>query len=119
MATILEEIEWYRGDSYPLELTIKNKASGLVINLTGYTFKFTVNSEQNPVDSTNELFQVAGVVDPDQDTNTGKVTFTPEIEDTATASISTYYYDIELSYSIGRPRTIKKDKFKILQDITK
>lgn len=119
MATVLNDIEWYRGDSYPLEITIKDKATSLPIDLTGYTFLFTVNSEQNPMDGTNQLFQIAGVVDPDQALNIGKVSFTPEIADTATANIGTYYYDIELSYAVDRPRTIKKAKFKIVQDITK
>ncbi len=119
MATILGDIDWSRGDSYPLELLIKDKASGNAVDLTGFTFLFTVNLEQNPVDKTNELFQIAGVVDPDQVTNTGKVVFTPEIADTADADIKPYHYDIQLSYSVERPRTIKKALFKLGQDITK
>ncbi len=119
MATILGDMEWYRGDSYPLELTIKDKDTAVAIDLTGYTFLFTVNSERTPTDDTNQLFQTVGVVDPDQVTNIGKVVFTPVIADTTVADIGTYYYDIQLSYSAERPRTIKKAKFKLLQDITK
>ncbi len=119
MATILEDIDWYRGDSYPLELTIKDKTSGLAVDLTGFTFLFTVNAEQKPTDITNQLFQTVGVVDPDQVTNKGKVVFTPIIADTTVADIATYYYDIQLSYAADKPRTIKKAKFKLLQDITK
>lgn len=119
MATVLGDIEWYRGDSYPLELTIKDKATGEPVDLTGYTFLFTVNSEQNPDDVTNQLFQTVGVIDVDQGLNTGKVIFTPEVLDTEDAAIATYYYDIQLSYAVGRPRTIKKAKFKIIQDISK
>jgi len=121
MATILGDIQWYRGDAYPMSLTIKDNSTtpSVAIDLTGYTFLFTVNTEKDPTDETNQLFQIVGVVDPDQVTNKGKVSFTPVIADTATADIATYYYDIELSYSASTPRTIKKAKFKIIQDITK
>lgn len=117
MATIIGDIEWYRGDSYPLELTIKDATSGNAIDLTGYTFLFTVNSEAAPLDDTNQLFQLVGVLDADP--TTGKVVFTPEIADTATAAIGGYYYDVQLSYDVNSPRTIVKKKFKIVQDITK
>ncbi len=119
MATILGDITWYRGDSYPLELTFRNRLTKELIDLTGYTFLFTVNPEKEPVDDSNQLFQVAGVVDPDQVTNKGKVIFTPLIADTSTAAIGTYYYDIQLSYDVDSPRTLFKYKFKIHQDITK
>ena len=72
MAEILDDIEWYRGDSYPLTLTVKDKATKLAIDLTGMTLLLSVNSEQNPADDTNQLFQVSGVNNSDQVTNTGK-----------------------------------------------
>lgn len=114
---LIGEIAWYRGDSFDINLTIKAKG-GSTINLTGYSFLFTVNSEQNPLDDTNEIFQVAGVIDPDQVTNEGKLTITPTAVQT-NLSPADYFYDVQMTDDSGNIRTIAKDKFKILQDITK
>lgn len=116
----LGDLEWRRGDSYPITLTIKDTDTGLAIDLTSYTFKMTVNSEQDPVDTTNQQFQVIGVVDPDQVTNKGKVSFTPSESD-SDLSGGTYYYDVEMTDPSGNVRTISpyKAKFKLNQDQTK
>lgn len=39
----LKKISWYRGDSYPIEITVKDKESEAAIDLTGYTFLMTVD----------------------------------------------------------------------------
>jgi hypothetical protein len=117
MSEILGDIEMTRADSYPLILTIKSKSTGLPIDLTGYAFLLTVNSEKDPTDITHQIFQVTGVVDPDQVTNTGKVSFTPTSADTAT--VGKFYYDIQwIVGSVVRSWNEKK-KFTIKQDITK
>jgi hypothetical protein len=117
MSEILGDIEMTRADSYPLILTIKSKSTGLPIDLTGYVFKLTVNSEKDPTDITHQIFQVIGVVDPDQGTNKGKVSFTPTSVNTAT--VGKFYYDIQWTVgSIVRSWNEKK-KFIIPQDITK
>jgi len=116
MATLIGEITWYRGDSYPLELTIKDKSSGLVIDLTGYSFKFTVDSKENPADETTNLFVVDGVLDGDP--TTGKISFTPTASNTD-LSPKDYYYDVQMTDASNNIRTIAKGRFKITQDITK
>lgn len=116
---ILGNIEWSRGDSFPMGIRVKDKFTGEYIDITGYTFLFTVNPNENPIDDNDQLFQVIGAVDPDQVNNRGWVYFTPEIADTAAADIKLYYYDIQMSYMVGRPRTVAKFEFDLVQDITK
>lgn len=120
MATVsLGDIDWRRGDSFPITLTV-NDSDGNPIDLTGYTFKLTVNSEQDPTDTTNQQFQVVGVVDLDQVTNKGKVSFTPTASDTDLDK-ATYFYDVEMTDTSSHIRTISpyKAKFKLNQDQTK
>jgi len=116
MSELIGIIEWYRGDSYPLELTIKNKSDGEVIDLTGYSFILTVDTLKTPPDDTTKVFEVAGVLDADP--STGKVSFTPTTTDTNIDPAS-YYYDVQMIDSSGHIRTIAKNKWKLLQDITK
>ena len=113
----LGDLEWYRGDSYPINILIKNKSTGQPIDLTGYSFLLTCSSVKDPVDTSSQLFQVDGVI-PDQTTNTGEVVFTPSETDTA-IDPGKYFYDIEMTDPVGNIRTIAKYKFNILQDITK
>jgi hypothetical protein len=115
MAT-LGEITWYRGDSYPIELTIKDASTSAVIDITGYSFLLTVDSLAEPPDDTTKVFEVAGVLDADP--TTGKVSFTPTSVNTDLAA-TTYYYDIQMTDISSNIRTIAKNKWKISQDITK
>lgn len=115
---LLGEITWFRGDSYPIELTIKDKATSEAIDISGYAFLMTVNTEKDPIDETAQIFQVVGEIDADQITNKGKITLTPTAVNTDLSN-GTYYYDVQMTDSSGNIRTIAKDKFKISQDITK
>lgn len=116
MANLIGEIEWYRGDSYPLELTIKDKESGVAIDITGYTFKLTIDATKKPENEDTLLFAVDGVLNGDP--TTGKVSFTPTVINTDQEP-NTYYYDVQMTDASGNIRTIAKNKWKIIQDITK
>lgn len=116
MTTLIGDIEWYRGDSYPLELTIKDQVTGEVIDLTGFSFMLSVNSLRDPPDASTLIFNVAGVLDADP--LTGKVTFTPTSTHTG-IDPKVYYYDVQMTNTAGDIRTIVKHKWRILQDITK
>jgi len=115
MATI-SDIEWYRGDSYPQELTITDKTSGDAVDITGYSFIMTVTSVRNPATISEQIFQVVGVLDGDP--TTGKVSFTPSTVQTD-INPAKYYYDIQMTDDINHVRTIAKFRFTIKQDITK
>ena len=105
----------YRGDSYPLEFTITN-TDGQEVDLTESTLKFTVNSVKDPVDDSTQLFQIDG--DLNVDPTTGKVVFFPTEVQTDLPK-GKYYYDIELRSISGQVRTVAKESFTILQDISK
>lgn len=109
------EIIMYRGDSYPLSFTIKDKDSGAAIDLTAGALVMTVNTERDPTDASNELFQLIGVM---SDPASGVVEFTPT-ELHTDQSVGKYYYDIEYTDAAGNVRTIVKSTFAITQDITK
>ena len=115
MAT-LDDITWYRGDSFPIELTIKDKATGNAVDITGYAFKLTVDELQDPPDTSTKKFSVDGVLDGTP--STGKVAFTPSTTDTAILPAD-YYYDVQMTDASSNIRTIAKYKFTISQDITK
>jgi hypothetical protein len=118
MADLIGDINYSRGDSYPLSIRIKDKASKEYIDITGYTFLLTVDPSKSPEDSTGNIFQVIGVVDPDQVTNKGKVSFTPTQTDTD--NVGKYYYDIQFIDGVGNKRTfVRGFRFILGQDITK
>jgi hypothetical protein len=117
MSEILGDIVITRGDSWPITVTIIGKTTKIPMDLTGYTVKLTVTSIKNPPDDTTRIFQCNGVVDPNQITNKGKVTFTPTREDTA-VSIKAFY-DIEISKDTLRKSFNTGKRFTIGQDNTK
>jgi len=111
------ELEYYRGDSWPKGFTLKDKATGAALDITGCTFTMTVDPEKEPADNTNNLFSVAGIISGDP--TEGKVTFTPT-EVNTDQTPGKYYYDIQGEGGVlGTKRTVVKDVFKITQDITK
>lgn len=115
MARKTQAITMYRGDSYPITLTLTDKTSGASINLTGCTLLMTVDSLAEPPDDTTKLFEVSGVLDADP--TTGKATFTPT--STHTATPGSYFYDVQLTDADGNIRTVVKSTFVVSQDITK
>lgn len=111
-----EAITVYRGDNWPLVITVKNKTTGAAINVTGFQFMLTVDRKENPttVPSPTKVFEVAGVV-----TNgaAGQVTFTPSSVNHA--SVGNFFYDIQMTNTQNNVKTIAKGNYTITQDITK
>lgn len=110
----MSEIKIYRGDSFPLNYTLKDKVTGLPIDITGWSFKLTVSSVKDPVDDTTKKFSVdATLTDPDN----GKFSFLPTEENNS--EIGKFFFDIQYTNPSGHKRTIEKDKYTISQDIGK
>ena len=105
---------WGRGDSDAKGFVIED-SNGVAIDITGFSFKLTVNSEKDPTDTVNEQFSVSGII---SDALNGKVSFGPTITDTDITP-TTYFYDIEQTDTGGRIKTLIKAKAKIIQDLTK
>lgn len=108
---------WARGDSSARGFTIKDSSvsPSVPIDITGFSFKLTVNSEKDPTNQTNEIFSVVGTI---VDGPNGKVSFAPSSTETNVAP-GPYYYDIEQTDLGGLISTLIKGKCKIIQDITK
>jgi len=104
---------WARGDSDAKGFIIQDSA-GVAIDITGFTFKLTVNSEKDPLTTTNQQFTVTGAI---TDATAGKVAFSPSATDTDITP-DTYFYDIEQTES-GKISTLIIGKCLIVQDITK
>ncbi len=103
---------WARGDSDAKGFIIQD-SDGVAIDITGFTFRLTVNTEKDPAPGT-ELFTVTGVL---TDATNGKVGFAPTAVDTDQTP-GTYFYDIEQT-AAGLISTVIKGKVQIIQDISK
>ena len=104
----------FRGDSYPIIFTLKDKVTGLPLDLTGSTFKLTVDTLKDPPDNTTKVFEVAGVLSATP--TDGTVSFTPTALNTAI--VGKYYYDVQMTIG-ANIRTVVKSTFTISMDITK
>lgn len=109
-----KEVCWARGDSDAKGFVVQD-SDGDAVDITGFSFKLTVNSDRDPDDQTNEQFSVMGVIG---DPAAGEVSFAPSTIDTDIEP-GLYYYDIEQTDGSGRIKTLIKSKCRIHQDITK
>ncbi len=105
---------WGRGDSDAKGFIVQSSI-GIAIDITGFTFKLTVNSEKDPTGTANQKFTIVGAL---TDALAGKVAFSPTITDTDIAP-ETYFYDIEQTDGSGKISTLLIGKCVIVQDITK
>jgi len=103
-----------RGDTFPMVFTIKD-SSGAAVNISGFSFKLTVDPEKNPTSADNNLFQLTGTI---TDGPGGEVSFSPTALQ-ADQPPNTYFYDIEMVDGASAIRTIAKGKFVVTQDIPK
>jgi hypothetical protein len=108
-----KQITRTRGDTYRIGLTFK-ESDGSLIDLSGGTITLTVNEENAPDDTANELFQSVGV---DGDLTNGYAHF-PLTADNAD-HLGRFYYDIEFIDSSGKKRTLLEGEYIVEQDITK
>ena len=91
------------------------KASGVVVPVTGLTAKLTVSTNKTPDDETEQLFEIAGV--PSSPTSLGYFDFTPSAPQ-ALQTPDTYFYDVQVTDSFGKPVTIAEGKWTVEADIT-
>ena len=105
---------WARGDSDAKGFIIQDSA-GVAINITGFSFKLTVNSDKAPLTTANQQFTVIGAI---TDAPNGKVAFSPTVTDTDITP-DTYFYDVEQTDGSGNISTKIIGKCIIVQDITK
>jgi hypothetical protein len=103
-----------RGDTFPFSFVIKD-SSGTVVDISGFSYKLSVDPSDEPSDETGQLFQVVGVVPTGTD---GVVTFTLSA-DNADQTPGTYYFDLEQTDDNSKIRTVAKGEWIVKQDVTK
>ena len=104
-----------RGDTVPWTFTIKNKTTGAVINITGFSYRLTVDPSETPSNSNKNLFVLTGTI---TDAPNGIVEFAM----TATQADQTpdvYFFDLEQTDAGLAIRTVARGKYEFQQDISK
>jgi hypothetical protein len=103
-----------RGDTAAWTFSIKDSA-GAAVNITGFSFLLTVDPEADPLNATNNLFQLTGTI-----TNGpgGIVEFSMSALQ-ADQTPAVYYFDLQMTDLATKIRTVAKGKFEFKQDITK
>jgi hypothetical protein len=108
------DICWERGDTYPFSFAVELEADD-PINIAGRSYLLTVDPAADPINDTNNLFQLTGTI---TDAANGIVQFGMTALQ-ADQTPATYYYDLQQTDGAGKIRTICKGEFKFVQDITK
>ncbi len=103
-----------RGDTYPDVFKLWDKETRLPLPIPGWTFTLTVDPLENPADALGNLFSLTGVI---IDEAGGEVGFAPSA--LQANHVGTYYYDVQGTDPLGKVRTIAKDTYTFVQDITK
>ena len=112
-----------RGDTAPDKITVLDPEAatpGTPLDVTGFGFKLTVNTEQDPdpvgppIIGT-ELVSIVGTL---IDAPNGIVEF-PWTLTQADQVPDDYFYDIEQTDVAGKILTIAKEQYKFQQDVTK
>ncbi len=111
-----------RGDTAPDKITVLDPEASVPtpLDVTGFSFRLTVNTEQDP-DPVGppivgvELVTIAGTL---IDAPNGIVEF-PWSPGDADQVPDDYFYDIEQTDTAGKILTIAKEQYKFQQDVSK
>lgn len=102
-----------RGDTTTIAIRLTTDGT-TPIDITGNTFLLTIDPSQTPIDNSNNVLQLTGVIINAAD---GRVGFTPTTPQ-ANIAPGVYFYDIQ--WTAGATiRTIMRGQFEVQQDITK
>lgn len=89
---------------------------GAAIDISGGSFFFTVNRQEDPTSTTDEIVKIAGVIPVGTD---GVFQFTPTLVDpTRFNEVGDFFYDVEFTDATGEIYTVLKGKCQIKQTIT-
>lgn len=107
------DLERRRGDTFALQFQLTDEDDVNIVD-AGFTYKITVNTEQEPDDITNQQWTKAvttngtGLIEIPQ-LSDGEADLTPDV----------YYYDIEQTDGGGARRTVQAGRWTVKQDIGK
>lgn len=112
----MQTITYYRNDTRPIRVTVRDRKTLVPINITGKLFSLTIDPSENPTDDTANVATLTGVV---EDGANGVVAFTPT-ENQMNFAPADYWFDVQMSNANGTNRTTAiKGRFYHKQDITK
>lgn len=123
LAPVPITLNFTRGDTFAFTFTIQDSA-GAALDLTGNSYVLTVNLEEDPATTANEVFSTAGALLAQSGATLGQVQFAfttanwTAFDGKATAPV-TVYCDLQQTDSGGGLRTIAKGPFVVSQDISK
>ena len=113
-----DDICIWRGDTPVIFVTIRERnadgTQGDPIDVTGYSFRMTVDVSSEPSNSSNNLFSLTGSI---VDASIGKVQFQPT--EAQTDNVGEFFYDIQMVTTTPSVRTVLWGSFDIIQDISK
>ena len=112
-----------RGDTAPDKITIIDPEAvtpGTPLDVTGFSFKLTVNTEQDPEPVGPPIIgtELVSIIGSLIDAPNGVVEF-PWSSAEADQVPEDYFYDIEQTDTAGKILTIAKEQYIFQQDITK
>ncbi len=111
----VEDICVSRGDSPVMSVQVSDPDGGAV-DITGYSFVLTVDTQPFPPDNVTNVFSQS--IGPIVDGSSGIVQFQPStINTNQTPSI--YFYDIQMTTTTPSVRTLLRGQFEIQQDVSK
>ena len=105
-------ISRYRGDT--ASLGVKITQDGVPYDLSGCSLIMTISTEQNPNENTPIIQQTSATI---TDAVNGQATF--EFSSGDFDFVGSYYYDVQLTDSNGKTKTVTKSTIRMAQDITK
>lgn len=118
LETAVVDLTYKRGDSKPIVFVLKDKGTGVVINLTGYTLPaMSIHTDPNPIDVSTQVALIAGTIPTFTD---GKIQFIPAEDDTGSDQVpNVYFYDAQVLDASGNTVTFVEGQFAITQDKAK
>lgn len=110
------DLEYYRGDDHSFIMTITD-SSGTAIDITGYTFTYTVkNIKDNVIDDSTAIIQKSVTSHTDPTAGITSIALTPT-ETNVTPGV--YYHDFQMKDTSGDIFTFAEGKTRIKADVTR
>lgn len=106
-------IQRFRGDTVP-DVFNPVDDEGNFLDPTGFTFKLTIDSREEPTDTSTQILELIGTLVGSPIT----IQFAPTAVQ-ADITPDDYFYDLQTIDGGGQIKTSIKDDYTILQDITK
>lgn len=112
-----------RGDTAPDKITVLDPEAvtpGTPLDVTGFGFKLTINTEQDPDPVGPPIIgtELVSIIGSLVDAPNGVVEFPWSTAD-ADQVPDDYFYDIEQTDTAGKILTIAKEQYRFQQDVTK